>query len=193
MDVANPIYDVVFKYLMQDQRVARLLIGRITGLAVQSLTVSPQETAVRRTPDAPGHELPLTLLRMDFAARVQTRDGRERQVLIEIQKASAPTVIERFRRYLGQQIGSGDNVLTHPSGRTEAVPIVTIPAAGEPAAGRAGAAAGDLRPGTGEGQRSGGRARADDRGRGVSGGVRLRAAAVARGDGGGGGAAHHGG
>ena len=126
VDVANPIYDVVFKYLMQDQRVARLLIGRITGLAVQSLTVSPQETAVRRTPEDPEHDLPLTLLRMDFAARVQTRDGSERQVLIEIQKANAPTVIERFRRYLGQQIGSGDNILTHPSGRTEAVPIVTI-------------------------------------------------------------------
>ena len=126
VDVANPIYDVVFKYLMQDQRVARLLIGRITGLAVQSLTVSPQETAVRRTPEDPVHDLPLTLLRMDFAARVQTRDGSERQVLIEIQKANAPTVIERFRRYLGQQIGSGDNILTHPSGRTEAVPIVTI-------------------------------------------------------------------
>ena len=126
VDVANPIYDVVFTYLMQDQRVARLLIGRITGLAVQSLTVSPQETAVRRTPEDPEHDLPLTLLRMDFAARVQTRDGSERQVLIEIQKANAPTVIERFRRYLGQQIGSGDNILTHPSGRTEAVPIVTI-------------------------------------------------------------------
>ncbi len=126
MEVANPIYDVVFKYLMQDQRVARLLIGRITGLAVQSLTVSPQETSVRRTPDAPDHGLPLTLLRMDFAARVRTADGGQRQVLIEIQKANAPTVIERFRRYLGQQIGSGDNILTHPSGRTEAVPIVTI-------------------------------------------------------------------
>ncbi len=126
VDVANPIYDVVFKYLMQDQRVARLLIGRITGLAVQSLTVSPQETAVPRTPDASVHGLPLTLLRMDFAARVRTAAGAERQVLIEIQKANAPTVIERFRRYLGQQIGSGDNILTHPSGRTEAVPIVTI-------------------------------------------------------------------
>ena len=124
--MANPIYDVVFKYLMQNQRVARLLIGRITGLAVQSLTVSPQETAVRRTPEDPERVLPLTLLRMDFAARVRTADGGERQVLIEIQKASAPTVIERFRRYLGQQIGSGDNILTHPSGRTEAVPIVTI-------------------------------------------------------------------
>ena len=118
MEVANPIYDVVFKYLMQDQRVARLLIGRITGLAVQSLTVSPQETSVLRTPHVPDHDLPLTLLRMDFAARVQTADGSERQVLIEIQKASAPTVIA--------QIGSGDNILTHPSGRTEAVPIVTI-------------------------------------------------------------------
>ena len=126
MEVANPIYDVVFKYLMQNDRVARLLIGRITGLAVQSLTVSPQETSVPRTPDAPDHDLPLTLLRMDFAARVQTADGSERQVLIEIQKANAPTVIERFRRYLGQQIGSGDNILTHPSGHTEAVPIVTI-------------------------------------------------------------------
>ena len=126
VDVANPIYDVVFKYLMQNDRVARLLIGRITGLAVQSLTVSPQETVVRRTPNVPAHDLPLTLLRMDFAARVQTEDGAERQVLIEIRKANAPTVIERFRRYLGQQIGSRDNILTHPSGRTEAVPIVTI-------------------------------------------------------------------
>ena len=126
MEVANPIYDVVFKYLLQNQRVARLLIGRITGLKVQSLTVSPQETSVHRTPEAPEHDLPLTLLRMDFAARVRTEDGAERQVLIEIQKSNAPTVIERFRRYLGQQIGSDDNILTHPTGRTEAVPIVTI-------------------------------------------------------------------
>ena len=75
---------------------------------------------MHRTPEDPERVLPLTLLRMDFAARVRTADGSERQVLIEIQKASAPTVIERFRRYLGQQIGSGDNILTHRSGRTEA-------------------------------------------------------------------------
>ena len=126
MEVANPIYDVVFKYLMQNDRVARLLIDRITGLSVQSLTVSAQETAMRRTPESPEHQMPLALLRMDFAARVRTVDGGERQVLIEIQKANAPTVIERFRRYLGQQVASRDNILTHPSGRTEAVPIVTI-------------------------------------------------------------------
>ena len=125
VDVANPIYDVVFTYLMQNQRVARLLIGRITGLAVQSLTVSPQGTALRRTPEDPEHDLPLTLLRMTFAARVQTHDGSE-QVLIEILKANAQTVIKRYRRYLSQQVGRGETILTHPSGRTEAVPIVTI-------------------------------------------------------------------
>ena len=233
VEVANPIYDVVFKYLMQNHRVARLLIGRITGLAVQSLSVSPQETVVRRTPDAPVHDLPLTLLRMDFAARVQTEDGAERQVLIEIQKASAPTVIERFRRYLGQQIGSRDNILTHPSGRTEAVPIVTIyflgynldelseeavidvcPRVTERRTGRELAASHPLVEGIhhrshiiqiprltsrrrDELERLlaifdqglvkdnvGGDARTDDRGRGVPGGVGLRAAAVAGGDGG---------
>ena len=65
MEVANPIYDVVFKYLLQNQRVARLLIGRITGLTVRSLTASAQETAVPRPPDAPAHDLPLTLLRIE--------------------------------------------------------------------------------------------------------------------------------
>ena len=124
--MANPIYHVVFKYLMRNRQVARLLIGRITGLEVESLSVSPQETVVERAADAPRREVPLTLLRMDFAARVRSADGGERQVLIEIQKAKAPTVIERFRRYLGQQMGSGDNIITHASGRTEAVPIVTI-------------------------------------------------------------------
>ena len=74
----------------------------------------------------PQEALPLTLLRMDFAARVRTADGGQQQVLIEIQKAKAPTVVERFRRYLGQQLSSPENLVTHASGRTEAVPIVTI-------------------------------------------------------------------
>ena len=126
VDVANPIYDVVFTYLMRNDRIARLLIGRITGLAVQSLSVSPPGTALRRTPEDPEHDLPLTLLRMTFAARVQAHDGSERQVLIEILKANAQTEIKRYRLYLGQQIGSADNILTRPSSRTEAVPIVTI-------------------------------------------------------------------
>lgn len=127
MEVANPIYDAVFKYLLDDEQAARLLVGQIAGLDVQSLTVSPQEAVAPRhggvAPDAPPS---LTLFRMDFAARVRTADGGTRQVLVEIRKAKAPTVVERFRLYLGQQYASRDNIVTDGRGASEAVPIVTI-------------------------------------------------------------------
>ena len=129
MEIANPIYDAAFKYLMQDDRAARLLVGRIADMQVESLELRPQERATPRdaerpqgAPSAP----PLALFRMDFAARVRTAEGHRRTVLIEIQKTNAPTAVERFRAYLGQQLCSPDNVVVQPSGRREAVPIVTI-------------------------------------------------------------------
>ena len=115
---------------MQDDRAARLLVGRIAGLDIESLELRPQELATPRdaSPRDNGAAVqpPIALFRMDFAARVRTPDGGERQVLIEIQKTNAPTVVERFRAYLGQQLCSPANVVEHPSGRREAVPIVTI-------------------------------------------------------------------
>ena len=129
MEIANPIYDAAFKYLMQDDRAARLLVGRIADMQVESLELRPQERATprdtQRAEDAPSAP-PLALFRMDFAARVRTAEGRGRTVLIEIQKTNAPTAVERFRAYLGQQLCNPDNVVVHPSGRREAVPIVTI-------------------------------------------------------------------
>ena len=129
MEIANPIYDAAFKYLMQDDRAARLLVGRIAELDVESLELRPQEMAAPRDrgqgEDAAAAP-PLALFRMDFAARVRTAEGGQRQVLIEIQKTNAPTVVERFRAYLGRQMCSPSNVVAHPSGRREAVPIVTI-------------------------------------------------------------------
>ena len=130
MEIANPIYDAAFKYLMQDDRAARLLVGRIAELDIESLDLRPQELATPR--EGRGRQEdetlqpPLALFRMDFAARVRTADGGQRQVLIEIQKTNAPTVVERFRTYLGQQLCSPANVVEYPSGRREAAPIVTI-------------------------------------------------------------------
>ena len=37
MKVANPLYDVVFKYLMQDMRVAKLVISNIIEQEIESL------------------------------------------------------------------------------------------------------------------------------------------------------------
>ena len=127
MEIANPIYDAAFKYLMRDRRVARLVIAKITGLEVESVEFRAQEVAASRerpeTGEAPMP--PLALFRMDFVARVQTPDGL-RQVLVEIQKAKAPTVVERFRVYLGEQYASAENMTRDARGREEAVPIVTV-------------------------------------------------------------------
>ena len=41
MRVANPMYDAAFKYLMDDQAAARLLVGAVLGEEVVSLEPLP--------------------------------------------------------------------------------------------------------------------------------------------------------
>ncbi|TAG21669.1 MAG: hypothetical protein EAZ32_04550 [Cytophagia bacterium] len=44
MIIANPLYDVVFKYLLEDLEIARELLAIILGQEVLSIEVKPQET-----------------------------------------------------------------------------------------------------------------------------------------------------
>ena len=93
MRIANPMYDAAFKYLMDDDASARLLVGAVLGEEVESLQPLPQERAVRLEP-APGEpasgEL-LTVRRVDFAATVRTASGDRLRVLVEVQKARFTT------------------------------------------------------------------------------------------------------
>ena len=41
--IANPIYDVVFKYLLSDNKIAKLLISNLIGVEISSLELRPQE------------------------------------------------------------------------------------------------------------------------------------------------------
>ncbi|AEE51875.1 hypothetical protein [Haliscomenobacter hydrossis] len=43
MLVANPIYDVVFKFLLEDAKIAKLLLSSIIGEAIEELAFLPQE------------------------------------------------------------------------------------------------------------------------------------------------------
>jgi len=99
MHIANPIYDIVFKYLMEDSKIAKLVIGTIIECDITELTFFPQEHTSRL--DKPS----LTIYRLDFSATIKTADG-PKQILIEIQKAKFATDIMRFRRYLGAQYAS---------------------------------------------------------------------------------------
>jgi len=53
MKVANPIYDTVFKYLMEDTEIARRLLSKIIGEEIIKIEVRPQEhtykTETKRT------------------------------------------------------------------------------------------------------------------------------------------------
>jgi hypothetical protein len=102
MEIANPIYDVVFKYLMEDNDIARLIISTIIKQNVISLELKPQESTVELKIGS------LTVYRLDFAAKIETEQGLK-TVLIEIQKAKLPTDVMRFRKYLGEQYLSEEN------------------------------------------------------------------------------------
>ena len=125
MEIANPIYDAVFKFLMEDKKAAALIIGAITGFDISDIELRPTEVAL----NAEG-ERQWTVYRLDLLAHVRTPEGIK-AVLVEVQKAKFHTDIERFRRYLGAQYASGENYEEAPAGlggvsRKRAMPLFTI-------------------------------------------------------------------
>ena len=103
MQIANPIYDCVFKFLMQDKAAAKLIISAITEFEVEDLELRPTEIQI-----SAGSIKELTVYRLDLAAKIKTDEG-SKLVTIEIQKAKMVTDIMRFRRYLGSQYSSEAN------------------------------------------------------------------------------------
>jgi hypothetical protein len=122
MIIANPIYDVVFKYLMDDMEIARDILSVITMQKIQSLQFSPQETVVR---DMGANES--QVFRLDFKAVIQTPTGDSKVVLIELQKAKLALDIMRFPRYLGKAYSSEEAIIQpDQSIKMEVAEIISI-------------------------------------------------------------------
>lgn len=129
MLIANPIYDVVFKYLMEDSKVAKLLIGSIIGAEVLELEFRPKSFTTSVHLDPLSIKPIFTIYHLDFSAKIKTPD-EEKLVIIEVQKAKLATDILRFRQYLGKQYGDKKNVYSveKPDGSKKnlALPIISI-------------------------------------------------------------------
>ena len=110
MLIANPIYDTVFKHLLENQRAAKFFIGTLLGKPKLSISIrSPERTYI----DPKDQEL--KLLRMDFTVEIETEDGQKQKVAIEMQKSDKIiTDVSRFRRYLGHEYMS------------DTIPIISI-------------------------------------------------------------------
>ena len=128
MYIANPIYDVVFKYLLDDEKVARLVLSALLGKEILELAFRPTEIR-RHAEHQDGTEW--LVLRMDFAATIRFEDGSPKLVLIEIQKANTAWDVQRFRRYLGANYLNPENVYSDSTGRQQPLPLLTIYFLGE--------------------------------------------------------------
>ena len=117
MIIANPIYDVVFKYLMEDLEIARLFLSRIIGEDIVEVKLQPQEHTSR------SERFEIINFRLDFKAIIKTKEGIHKKVLIELQKGKTAGDIMRFRKYLGDNYRKEDMV-QEPD--PNALPIITI-------------------------------------------------------------------
>jgi hypothetical protein len=104
-NIANPIYDGAFKYLLDDNKIARIFLSALIGSEVLELEFRPTEYR------SPGEERSIAVFRMDFSAKIRTEDGGHKLVIIEIQKTKLSTDLMRFRRYLGSQYASEENTV----------------------------------------------------------------------------------
>jgi len=107
MHIANPIYDVAFKYMLEDNKVAKLFLSAIIGEKIAELDFSAQERTVELQ-KREKESAPLTVCRIDFSAKIKTKSGYK-TVIIELQKAKLQSDLMRFRRYLGTQYQNPDN------------------------------------------------------------------------------------
>ena len=116
--IANPIYDIVFKYLLEDDRITRILLSALLQKEVVAVEQRRNEyTNIARDG--------LSVFRIDFGATVREQDGTQHLILIELQKTWLPTETLRFRQYLGAQYANKENMQSEGRG-AYAIPMVTV-------------------------------------------------------------------
>jgi uncharacterized coiled-coil protein SlyX len=118
MTVANPIYDIVFKYLIEDERIARTILSALLKKDVVAVETHRNEYSNIGRDN-------LSVFRIDFGATIQEEDGSRKLILIELQKTWLETETLRFRQYLGAQYANVENMLPENQG-AYAIPMVTV-------------------------------------------------------------------
>lgn len=118
--VVNPIYDCVFKFLMEDERVAKTLLTALLKKEVVSVDIRRHEHTNTTRHD-------ISMFRIDFAARVKDGENKEKLMLIELQKTWVETETLRFRQYLALQYNSHENMMEAEEGERQfAIPMVAV-------------------------------------------------------------------
>jgi molybdopterin converting factor small subunit len=134
MVIANPIYDVVFKRMMENEKVAKFFIGTLINETIESIEVKPQEYTyegefdfndpkdVEKYENRLRERHSIWVYRLDFIAIFTNKNGEQKKVLIEIQKARNEIDLMRFRNYLAEQYKKQDTI----NDERVVLPVTTI-------------------------------------------------------------------
>lgn len=117
--VANPIYDSVFKYLIEDERIAKTILSALLKKEVV-------DVKVRRHEYSNGSRDKISMFRIDFGAQIKEKNGSLKLILIELQKTWLETETLRFRQYLGAQYANPENILKDNNPNGFAIPMITV-------------------------------------------------------------------
>ncbi len=114
MIIANPIYDVVFKYLLADRKIAKFMLSKFLDKEIIKLEYNPTELnlkdeVLKKVKEEFKKDYDISVLYMDFAATVLDDNGNEEIIIIELQKARDHADVTRFRHYLGSQYINENN------------------------------------------------------------------------------------
>ncbi|MDR1129823.1 MAG: hypothetical protein LBK96_02455 [Prevotellaceae bacterium] len=128
--IANPIYDTVFKRLMENQRIVKFFLSTILGQQIEKVSVLPQEFTYKKEENEENKKKGnieksteyFSIFRLDFMASVRTKDGKRKKILIEVQKSWDIMDVMRFRKYLGEQYAREEII----DGKETSLPITTI-------------------------------------------------------------------
>jgi hypothetical protein len=146
IQIVNPIYDVAFKHLMEDNDIAKLILSTIIGEEIIKLDAKPQEQTNLvslesknlevKNKDEPTLEVGFSIYHLDFIATVRYANGTEKVILLELQKVNLATNILRFREYIGGQLANPNNINWETSKGKKiaknAIPILPIYILGHP-------------------------------------------------------------
>ena len=109
-EILNPIYDASFKFLMEDARAAKALLSALLRRKVTDITPMAHEHYDKVRDREAGKDL--GIYRLDYTASIETAEGGNESVCIELQKVWFETEIYRFRKYLGGQHADPNNMET---------------------------------------------------------------------------------
>ncbi len=115
MKILNPLYDNAFKYLMEDNNIAKTVLSIILDTDIISLQAKPQETVLHNG-----------LFRFDYKAVIKEENGDSKTILVEVQKYNSPDPIKRFRDYLGVNYSTTETIQTADGEVEASLPLVTI-------------------------------------------------------------------